>query len=314
MIYLQNSAQIRECINNLFSEDGEKWAIVGFVGYGALDQLPTPINQLSVVCWPKPGATHPDGVRRLIGAGVKVYFCEHLHSKLFWKSKRGLIVGSANLSRNALGTSNQHEFGVYVPDDTFDIRTVLAPLNYVEVTSLSMRKLDTAHVAARARDPDCDEPLDKPLTFLQSRQLAFPRRWKLVTWTEPWYDTTPIKEAVMACSGKDSWVTVNGVGPGKFEVGDFVLQVHVDTKGYIQRANCAWLRVELIANIAKRPAIVQLKPLSDGALPPFQIDSMFKRIFKDAFNAATWEELIDDTYTVREKFVQRLQALYKEDG
>jgi hypothetical protein len=70
MLYLRNSSEIKQQLTQLFSEEGEKWAVVGFVGYNAIDHLPAHVKNLSIVCWPKAGGTNPDGVRRLIDNGI----------------------------------------------------------------------------------------------------------------------------------------------------------------------------------------------------------------------------------------------------
>jgi hypothetical protein len=58
---------------------------------------------LIVYCWPNVAATNPDGVKDLISKGASVYFVERLHMKLFWSESGGAVVGSCNLTQNALG-------------------------------------------------------------------------------------------------------------------------------------------------------------------------------------------------------------------
>lgn len=292
--------------------DCEKWAIVGFVGYGALDQLPDQVAGLNVVCWPKAGATNPDGVRRLLSAGVHVYFCNRLHTKLYWAKDRGVIVGSANLSQNALSNSGQHEFAVYLEDKSFDVASVLARLSYNKVTESSLGALDQAYVAAKYKDPDSDEASRKPLSFLDSRNVPFPKKWKLAIWSVRRTDNEPIKEEVFAETGASRWVNDNDVEANQFEVGDFVLQVHVGGGELVNRANGKWLRVELVTKSKSAPAIVQLTQIADGPPPPFEIDPQFIRGFRALYNECEWDEIIDEKATVKEEFILRIQALYKD--
>lgn len=313
MKYLLTHQEIRKAIHKVFSSDGDKWAVVGFVGYNALDQLPTGIKNLSVICWPKPGATSPDGIRRLINAGINVCFCDQLHSKIYWSSDSGLVIGSANLSENALGNSNQHEFAVYLSGNNFDISKVLSQLTYKPVDEQSLHALDVAHVASEARDPDCDRPIEQQLSFVDAHRLPSPKMWKLVTWGYKRKDNLYIKNAVIKNYGKNRWINNNDVKAGVFEKGDFVLQVHVDfdDNELIKRANSKWLRVDMLVTQSKMSsAIVQVEPLKDGATPPFMNDGKFNKIFKEICNNSSWEEIIDENSFVREQFIQQLLQKY----
>lgn len=319
MNYLSSSQDIKSRLHQVFAGPGQKWAVVAFVGYGALDQLPEGIENLSIICWPKPGATHPDGIRRLLKVGVRVYFCNNLHTKLYWAEGGGVIIGSANLSRNALANSGQHEFAVFIEDISFDIDTVLAALSYREVTDESLAALDTAYVAASQKDPDSDGVPDlgkknrPPLSFLESRSEALPRKWKLIVWSELRDTNEFIKQAVIAKTGRSQWTNDNDVESDHYEVGDFVLQVRVGGDELIYRANCRWLRADLITNIrGVPPAIVQLTSLENGPPPPFEIDSQFSKGFKSLYNGSTGDEIIDNKMVVKTEFIQKIQALYKD--
>jgi hypothetical protein len=180
MRYLRNSQEIKKQLATLFSEAGKKCAVVGFVGYNALDHLPSCVSDLSVVCWPKAGGTNPDGVRRLIDHGISVYFCDRLHHKIYWRQDAGLIIGSANLSENALGDAGLHEFGVYCDDKEFDIGQVLEALSYAPVTPEAHTKLDIEHAAqARQKDESGDSTSYAISTFPESINTKHPKKWKL---------------------------------------------------------------------------------------------------------------------------------------
>ena len=312
MNYLRTSQDIKQRLDQIFTRSGQKWAIVAFVGYGALDLLPKGVRDLGIICWPKPEATNPDGIRRLLNAGIRVYFCDRLHTKLFWTEGGGVIIGSANLSRNALGNSGQHEFAVFIDDKRFDIEAVLSMLTYNEVTEASLCALDTAYIATRQKDPDSDEINRRPPSFLESRREVLPRKWKLVTWSELRTTDEPIRQAAFAKTGKSRWINDNDVKPDTYDVGDFVLQIRVGEDELIHRANCKWLRVDLVTNNrAVPPAIVQLTPVGNGPSPPFEIDSQFSKHFKHFYNELGWCEIIDNEQIVRKEFIQRIQACYE---
>jgi hypothetical protein len=244
---------------------------------------------------------------------VRVYFCDKLHTKLYWAEGGGLIIGSANLSRNALGNTGQHELAVYIDDVAFEIQSVLSTLTYTEVSEASLTALDIAYISARDKDPDSDETERSAPSFLESRAEALPKKWKLIVWSELRTTSEHIKQAVVAETGKGRWVNDNDVESNSFKVGEFVLQVHVADNGYIYRANCKWLRIDLITKTKGMPrAIVQLTTLKEGPPPPFELDGSFSRKFKAIYNDSEWDEVVSDNQTVKREFLRKLEALYKD--
>ena len=316
MLYLFNSRAIRNQLANLFSEDGKKWAVVGFVGYNALDHLPSHVSELSVVCWPKAGGTNPDGVRRLIDHGISVYFCDRLHQKIYWRQGAGLIVGSANLSENALGDAGLHEFGVYCDDKSFNIDQVLNAFKYVSVTPEALEKLDIEHAAqARQKDKSDDNDSHADITFLEAIETTYPKKWKLVTWSELRESNDHIRTEVESHFNTRNWVNDNDVESSSFQVGDFVLQVKTNDEGIVERANGRWLLVDYI--IAKRytRAVVQVNQLDSRTPPPFVIDSTFKGHLKKAFNnTKSYDEIYDNNYVIRPNFARTISDLYSNKG
>lgn len=316
MRYLRNSAEIRGRLLQLFSGPGRKWAVVGFVGYNAVDHLPKDVSNLNVICWPKAGGTNPDGVRRLIDNGVGVYFCKRLHQKIYWRENAGLIVGSANLSDNALGEDGLHEFAVYCDDNHFDINQVLSSLKYDAVTTEALARLDVEHTAY-ARNAPVDHhrhSARRPRTFISAATVRHRKPWKIVTWTELRENSDHIQEVVRAQFGTDAWANDNDVQSDSFEKGDFVLQVKTNDEGIIERANARWLLVDTVAGRRGSRAIVQVKKLDNRTPPPFELDSAFKKNFKRAFNqTAEWDTIHDRHSVVRPQFVQSIMDLYGDD-
>jgi hypothetical protein len=314
MEYLRNSHAIKQQLNTLFSGNGKKWALVGFVGYNALDHLPSGVSDLSVVCWPKAGGTHPDGVRRLADNGIKVYFCNRLHHKVYWREKTGLIVGSANLSENALGESGLHEFGVYCSDKSFDITQLLSDLDYEEVTPEALARLDVEHTAQARKSAEARlraAPSISP-PFLRAANARFPKQWKLVTWDELRENSEHIQEAVEHQFGTRNWTNDNDVDVDSFQEGDFVLQVKIDSDGNVEKANARWLLVELVVRRGSKRAVVQVKQLDGRTPPPFEIDPVFRKNLKTAINQAeSWDDIYDSNCIVKRTFVQSIIDLYR---
>lgn len=311
MHYLRSSNEIKRRLGDLFSGAGQKWAIVGFVGYNALDHLPSGVSDLSVVCWPKAGGTNPDGVRRLIDRGVTVYFCDRLHQKIYWRKGGGLIIGSANLSDNALGEGGLHEFGVYCDDKDFDIDSVLSALNYKNVTQRALAKLDVQHAAqARKNRNALKDNFKVTPTFLAATKSGLAKRFKLLHWIEYRIRNDHIKAAVESHSGASSWVSDNDIDSSKFRDGDFVLQIKTNGD-YIERANAQWLLVDCVVEKRGNRAVVQIEKLDGRTPPPFVIDATFKKFLKEAFNTTAWGNVCNDDCVVTTEFIDKIRDLHK---
>lgn len=308
--YLRNSSDIRRKVYELFSEEGEKCIVVGFVGRNAIDYLPKGVSDLRIICWPKAGGTNPDGVRRLINGGIEVQFCDRLHQKIYWKKDLGLIIASANLSDNALGEGGLHEFGVYCPDKSFDIDGVLDSLSLVEVTAERLAQLDIEHVRYARQHNTTSNSHGQPPSFHESMKTKYPKRWKLVTWSELRADNSQIEVEVAEHFGIKNWANDNDAPPNAFQIGDFVLQVKVSDSGEIARANGNWLLVDHIVRQRGNHILVQVRKLDDEAFPPFQIDGAFRKHFKKVFNKTEWDKVCDKKSTVKRSFVEAVLGSY----
>ena len=320
MQYLRNSDEIKQQLKELFSKAGKKWAIVGFVGRDPLKHLPSDMSDLSVMCWPKAGGTNPDGIRQLIDKGIPVYFCNRLHQKIYWLEGAGLIIGSANLSENALGSDGLHEFGVYCEDTDFDINKVLTALVYDSVTVAALTKLDVEHAALARREVDNKSKNQKSGSsaapkFLEAIQSNIPKMWKLVTYyaLRDEAENDIIKAKVQKSWGAEEWTDdIDIDANATFVKGQHVLQVKTNYEGIVEEANAEWLCVDLIVKDESLNAIVQHKAL-DESLLPFKLDKKFKKHLKDAFNqnrAVRLENIYDKNYFVKKAFIQSIRNSY----
>ena len=283
MEYLRNSKEIGARLQKLFGGQGRKVAIVGFVGSNALKHLPEDISGLEVVCWPKAGATHPDGIRQLLGIeGVSVSFCDNLHQKIYWREGTGLIVGSANLSENGLGDGGLHEFAVYCADRSFDIDRVLNELSRKPVSESELSKLTCDHWKLICRTK---RQSGEGIYFTDYLGTGDTNAWKIVTASEE-LPKAKVNAAVKAATGTVDWNTVNEVYSDKFETQKFVLQVETDGKGRVKKANANWMYAELIVDVDGTPCIVQRNKLNRNKKPPFKLDNDFKKYVMTAFNTA----------------------------
>jgi hypothetical protein len=112
---LYDAAATRKAIANLFDKQHRgrrRVACVAYVGQDCRKFIPDP-KGVEVFCWPQVGATHPDGIQSLVDAGAIVWFVDRLHTKVYWTEGVGCVVGSANLTNNALfGEGKLREFGL----------------------------------------------------------------------------------------------------------------------------------------------------------------------------------------------------------
>jgi hypothetical protein len=312
--YLSSPVEIRNAIQETFSGPGEKWVVVGYVGRNGYEQLENRVSNLSVVCWPLAGATHPDGIRKLIRAGIKVYFCAGLHSKVYWAKDRGLIVCSANLSQNGLASIRQHEFGVYIDDRGYDIQNILSGLPYRKVTPAALHLLDSQHASLPMKAADSDEKQSTSPTFLEYLVEPMRRKWKITSWDTLRKNDKQIKADANAQYGVTSVENDNDDEEEILGRGDFVYQVKVNKDGYIDevRESC-WLRVEMLSKQDGIQVAVQIYPLKAGTPPPFKVDLKFRRAFKGVFNEYdNWRSVCDRKGYAKGTFIEHLARKYRD--
>ena len=128
--YLKNSVEIKEKLQFLFNSNCRKVAVVAFVGSNAIEYLPNKDN-LTIYCWPHPGVTSPNGIRQLLQKGVKIFFSDNMHKKIYWAQGRGTIIASANLTDNALSGDVLQESGVFISSNDFDIDKEISNLKNI---------------------------------------------------------------------------------------------------------------------------------------------------------------------------------------
>jgi len=129
---LYTSSEIRNKVIEIMEDDScKRTVVVAFVGDSAEHYLTNP-NGMKLICWPKPGSTNPYELNRLKNKGVELLFCDNLHMKIYHSEKHGTVLGSANLSTNAIGNGRLMllEAGVYLKPAEFDLKKVLNQLNH----------------------------------------------------------------------------------------------------------------------------------------------------------------------------------------
>jgi hypothetical protein len=187
---LDQTSRIRERVAHILSPlGGRRVAIVAFIGRDVLDFIEDP-KGLEVYCWPNPVATNPDGVRALLNAGATVYFVDKLHMKVYWSSKHGYLIGSPNLSANALDETIQglREIGCYGNESTrFDVDAVIRRFKNAQrvdsaVLAAFERKYKPALVSSDHRTKGGRKA--KLPSFSAYLKFANPKPFRLIGWGE----------------------------------------------------------------------------------------------------------------------------------
>jgi hypothetical protein len=285
---LYNRDQIGTTLKQIFSQKGRRVAVAAFVGQDAIELLGK-ARGVEVICWPKGGATNPDAVRALMQAGAKVFFSDNLHMKLYW-SPAGCIIGSANLSANALGNGSLKEIGVLLSGEDVDIDSVLRSVTPRRVTRDALHKLDQEHAIYTARNPAKGKGPKKPkgLTFGDWMQSPYPKTWKLGWWDQEAAGSRVAKAQSKSQYGVPDPKDFIGARKGQFAEGDWALSFRLGDKGAGQ---CRWMRVDFAIRVPQNdPAYnsnwpyeaVQVFPLKRYGLPPFRLDKAFQKAFGKA--------------------------------
>ena len=174
---LYSSGEVRQAVVKLFeSSKGRRVAISAFVGNGAEVYLGK-TELLEIYCWPKPGSTNPNTLRKLIKKGAGVFFSDALHMKVYWTEDQGAIITSANLSTNALGSGNLKEIGILLESEEIDIDRIIHSIKPIcPASEEAIRKLDV-------------EPRDyyfrNPGIFKNARTQSY-REWYESPWRQKW--------------------------------------------------------------------------------------------------------------------------------
>jgi hypothetical protein len=290
MEVLYTSSQVRQGIRKLFTESkGRRVVISAFVGSAASQYLPKP-EGIELVCWPKAGGTNPDAIRGLIQHGVKVFFADNVHMKIYWTSDKGAIVTSANLSTNALGEGGLKEVGVLLPSSTIDINKIIKSLSTREASSSEILKLDEEHKAAYRKNPPLkgNNPANLP-SFNEWYNSEPKSKWKLA-----WYWLGKVKLSQESKSvlerenGSHACEEILEYHHNYFKKSDWLLCLDKNSNQVV------WMYADQVVKTASstkksRPyqAVCQILQVSKLRLrfyppPPFKIDPKFRTAFLKA--------------------------------
>ncbi len=285
--YLRDSKNIKDKLKWLFETDERKVAIVGFVGGNAAEYISNYKN-LEIYCWPLPHATNPDGIIALNEWGANVYFKEKLHAKIYWAEGRGVIIGSANLSDNALGEGGLSEFAVYIRDEKFNIDDVIKEFGLEGLSKFSKQQLNELQKKSRISIAPAQgfgyKRNKRSFEAYMNDEYREPIKLLYYHYNYGKEDREQLERAVVSLKN------YNDVGCSIKE-GDLCLQVHLDDDRHLKskKEPILWFVVnEVIEYDGQKIAIQKEK----GKNIPFKInDSIFVDAFRYVFDSCDLDQI-----------------------
>jgi hypothetical protein len=318
----------------LEASEGERYAIVAFIGAQPLAWIKKP-KDLHIYCWPSAGGTHPDGIDSLVREGANVAFIERLHSKVY-HSERGTVLGSANLSSNALG-GTLTETAVYLPPGAFPIEEQLARLTMglcpprTDKFSRRLEKLRIDHNAYLQRNPaertleDNSSDIGAIVEIATERTRSFadwyraPDRaqWQLGVWLTLATMPEDIEQEEINFAGKEPATWIGDEREDKFVLSMPTLECQFFQKAYkIRKDGIGWwfphiVRKTVLEDWADMPYIFTAQDrIPVGSSVPFDLDDPK---FQPALSKAV-EELGEESEQmigpVTDKFIETLAHHY----
>lgn len=268
---LATATEIRDEIGQLMAPGTRRVAIVAFVGSGASAYIPRPKGAM-IVCWPKAGGTTPSAVRDLIGRGANVLFADKVHMKLYWARGRGAIVGSANLSTNALGSGGLKELAVKVSDKSISIDALLKNVRPRAVTEKELNELERAHRRLGRQFTGHEPSIDYNQWFESKHR----NKWRLGWWDEP---CDYSKKAISKAKSEYGRTPLNAIWgrPSDYTRNDWILNFRLTNKG---ARELKWLQVDFTVHAGTRKDMfpyeaVQVRTMKECTVPPFSLSGRF---------------------------------------
>jgi hypothetical protein len=313
--FLYSSSDVRQAIIKLFSSaEGRRVAISAFVGEGAEAYLPHP-KGLELVCWPKAGGTNPAVLRKLMKLGVKVFFSDSLHIKVYWAKGRGAVVCSANLSTNALGAGNLKEAGILLHPEEIEIDRLLSGLKPRNVSRSELLRLDRLHKVYLASNRI--RAYSEQVSFCDWYESAHRPEWRIAFWEETAKGTPQkVKATLQKEYGLDEPEQQVFASQRVYREGDWVLTAKLRKRSI---SDAGWLFVDRTEKVspsdkeAYDPECqfdhIQIWPLHRYPAPPFRLD----RAFRESLSKAALEfkqPSLWEVFRPPSRLVDRIYAFY----
>jgi hypothetical protein len=245
--------------------------VTAFIGPDALAVIPEP-KGVEVYCWDHSSGTDPEGVVDLM-EGARVWFVTGLHMKIYWSQRRGVLIGSPNLSRNALGENAALlEYAVYY-DDSSAIK-----ISKIEDLLRNRRRPAEDWIDDLRRRSNRD-PVARRGTRRRSRTLReyfsldYPAPWRVAFWSgHSGNHTAEDYGALAGANGIDDVAEAKErlrtsiPAPHGTTPGDWLLSVIWPRQGK-PKGPLEWINVASVANVSGGRRAYQL--LGRHQSPPF---------------------------------------------
>ena len=286
MKVLYTSAELHDAIKHVLGSPtkGERRVVlVAYLGSKAESFLPHP-QGLEIVCSMEPGSTSADAIIRLRDRGAKIRQSDRLHMKVYWSSKKGAVICSANASANALARRGLKEAGVLLPAGAVKVDKLL---DYAKPRSISSKDLH-----ALAREADRLSPMRSKKLIKQEQESPSLKEWLASPGRKPWKlgwwdgDDGEFSKAASAEArerhGARSPHAMLSCSKGDCRSGDWLLQFNSATG-----KQADWLYVDFAVKVSKSDKrafdsgypwqAIQVFQNARYAAPPFRLDSDSRR-------------------------------------
>jgi len=309
------SRKIKEVLGQPRKGD-RRVALVAFVGRHAESFLPHP-DGLEIICWLRPGATDAVALTNLEERGARLFKARRLHAKVYWSSRRGCVITSANASASALARGGLTEVGVWLPPGAVDIQQMIDKAGPKPIRRKDLLLL--AKAPRPAFSPERELEGNAPRGFSFSRWMEDREKYpETVKWKIGWWnDKTAEASAISKRMAKMMFAV-----PEPHDV-LYVKEGQVDEREWLLTfrhpavTNLAWMWVDFPVTVPPTDETydpdypvqaVQVLPPSLLSQPPFLLDRAFKAAFRKVIARPEYQEWIDrdDTLEVPSKLLEDL--------
>jgi hypothetical protein len=286
MKILYSSGELQDSIKNVLADPqphDRRVALVAFVGGHAEAFLPDP-KGLEIVCWLQPGSSDALTIDRLLKRDAKVYKSERLHMKVYWSSRRGCVICSANASGKALGGGSQKEAGVWLPPAHVDIERLWTYAKPKPITDGDLKRL--TRLGERVSWHAANSAPETPPDFLEWQNFSGRGAWRLGWWEgETAFAEDGVKKAKQSYGVAEPNNCVN-VKKGQVRKYDWLLQFQLPGSTYVK-----WMKVDFVVRVhpSEKAAFEKKYPFQavqanppKAYRPPFGLNGPFRGAFKKA--------------------------------
>ncbi|MBV9301739.1 MAG: phospholipase D family protein [Acidobacteriaceae bacterium] len=314
---LYTSTELHNAIRGVLgspSPNERRVALVAYAGKNAHAFLLDP-KDLEIVCALEPSATSAETLIRLRERGAEISQSDRLHMKVYWSSKKGAVICSANASANALGRRGLKEAGVWIPKGAVDIQKLLRYARPHSIRDSDLKALARESDQIQAARPRRQTRVHDESPTLRDWLASGGRK----DWDLGWWDAS----CHVAKAAKTEAISHYGVGePADFltckrnyhSPGDWVLTFNVEGG-----KSASWMYVDFVVKVPRSDKrafypsypyqAAQVHPSSLYPAPPFRLDSQARKVIAAAvkgFGRKQFEKM--RTARVPSAFRQLLKA------